>query len=148
MKEVSKSERSSLTPVHIMCTAMHINSILWHSKQYQKSVRSSCSLLTCMAFRCFSPILPRGLPILTNVLAKDFPDQCRQDRVSKGELLHYAGCIMQAAGHGLWPMAAWLYHGAILVTLSFLVSGGLVSKLTLGPQRLMFCDITLVRVSY
>ena len=40
---------------------------------------------------------------------------------------------MQVAGHVLWPRAAWLYHGAtLLMTLSFLVSGGLVSKLTLG----------------
>ena len=36
---------------------------------------------------------------------------------------------MQVAGHVLWPRAAWLYHGAtFLMTLSFLVSGGLVSK--------------------
>ena len=56
---------------------------------------------------------------------------------------------MQVAVHILWPRAAWLYYGAIfLVTLSFLVSGGLVSKLTLGRQKLLFCDITLVRVSY
>ena len=63
--------------------------------------------------------------------------------------LHNAGCIMQVAGHVLLPRAAWLYYGAIfLVTLSFLVSGGLVSKLTLGRQKLLFCDIILVRVSY
>ena len=44
--------------------------------------------------------------------------------------LHNAGCIMQVAGHVLWPRAAWLYHGAtFLMTLSFLVSGGFVSKL-------------------
>ena len=44
--------------------------------------------------------------------------------------LHNAGCIMQVAGHVLWPRAAWLYHVAtILMTQSFLVSGGLVSKL-------------------
>ena len=56
---------------------------------------------------------------------------------------------MQVAGHVLWPRAAWLYHGAIvLVTLSSLVSGGLVSKLTLGHQKLMFCDTIFVRVSY
>ena len=37
---------------------------------------------------------------------------------------------MQVAGHVLWPRAAWLYHVAtILMTQSFLVSGGLVSKL-------------------
>ena len=55
--------------------------------------------------------------------------------------LHNAGCIMQVTGHVLWPRAAWLYYGAIfLVTLSFLVSGGLVSKLTLGRQKLLFCD--------
>ena len=29
-----------------------------------------------------------------------------------------------------------------------LVSGGLVSKLTLGSQKLTFCEITFVRVSY
>ena len=63
--------------------------------------------------------------------------------------LHNAGCIMQVAGHVLWPRAAWLYHGAtLLMTLSVLVSGGLVSKLTLGRQKLPFYDIILVRVSY
>ena len=56
---------------------------------------------------------------------------------------------MQVAGHLLWPRAAWLYHGAtLLMTISFLVSGGLVSKLTLGRQKLPFYDIILVRVSY
>ena len=50
---------------------------------------------------------------------------------------------MQVAGHVLWPRAAWLYHGAtLLMTLSFLVSGGLV---TLGRQKLPFYDIILVR---
>ena len=56
---------------------------------------------------------------------------------------------MQVTGHVLWPRAAWLCHGAtLLMTLSFLVSGGLVSKLTLGRQKLLFYDIILVRVSY
>ena len=37
---------------------------------------------------------------------------------------------MQVACHVLWPRAPWLYHRAIfLVTLSFLASGGSVSKL-------------------
>ena len=49
---------------------------------------------------------------------------------------------MQAAGHVLWPWAAWLYHGAtFLMTLSFLDSGGLVSKLSDGYQQFMFYDI-------
>ena len=52
---------------------------------------------------------------------------------------------MQVAGHVLWPRAAWLYHGATLwITLSFLVSGGLVSKLTLGREKLPFYGIILV----
>ena len=50
-------------------------------------------------------------------------------------------CIKQVAGHVMWPKAAWLYHGAtILMTLSFLVSGGLVSKLNNGYQKFMFYD--------
>ena len=44
---------------------------------------------------------------------------------------------MQVAGHVLWPRAAWLYHGAtFLMTQSFLVSGGLVSKLTMDIKNL------------
>ena len=45
--------------------------------------------------------------------------------------MHNAGCRMQVAGHVLWPRAAWLYHRTtfLMMTLSFLVSGGLVSKL-------------------
>ena len=36
---------------------------------------------------------------------------------------------MHVAGHVLWPRAAWLYHGTtFLVTLSFLVSGGLTTS--------------------
>ena len=39
--------------------------------------------------------------------------------------LHNAGCIMQVAGHVLWPRAAWLYHGAtFLMAISLIVSGG------------------------
>ena len=39
--------------------------------------------------------------------------------------LHNAGCIMQVAGHVLWPRAAWLYHGAtFLMTLSFFMGFG------------------------
>ena len=49
---------------------------------------------------------------------------------------------MQVAGHVLWPRAAWLDHGAtFLVTLSFLVSGGLVSKLNNAYQKFLFYDI-------
>ena len=43
--------------------------------------------------------------------------------------LHNAGCIMQAAGHVLWPRAAWLYHGAtFLMVISLFIAGGLVSS--------------------
>ena len=39
--------------------------------------------------------------------------------------LHNAGCMMQVAGHVLWPRAAWLYHGAtFLMAISLIVSGG------------------------
>ena len=52
---------------------------------------------------------------------------------------------MQVAAHVLWQRVAWLYHRAIfLMTLSFLVSGSLVSKLTFGRQKLMFYDIIRV----
>ena len=56
--------------------------------------------------------------------------------------LHNAGCIMQVAGHVLWPRAAWLYHGAtFFMTVSLLVSGGLVLELNNGYQKSMFYDI-------
>ena len=56
---------------------------------------------------------------------------------------------MQVACHVLWPRAAWLYHGAIfLMTLRFLVSGGQVSKPTLGRQKLVLYGMIFVRVSY
>ena len=36
-------------------------------------------------------------------------------------------CMMQVAGHLLWPRAAWLYNWAILLmTLSFVLSGGIL----------------------
>ena len=47
---------------------------------------------------------------------------------------------MQVAGHALWSRAAWLYHGTtFLMTQSFLVSGGLVSKLNNCYKKFIFC---------
>ena len=40
--------------------------------------------------------------------------------------LHNAGCIIQVAGHVLWPRAAWLYQEAVTHRrLTFLCQGGL-----------------------
>ena len=40
--------------------------------------------------------------------------------------LHNAGCIMQVAGHVLWPRAAWLYQEAVThKKANISVSGGL-----------------------
>ena len=55
---------------------------------------------------------------------------------------------MQVAGHVLWQRAAWLYHRAtFLVTLSFLVSGGLVSKLNNANIKNLCSMIYFVKVS-
>ena len=40
--------------------------------------------------------------------------------------LHNAGCIMQVAGHVLWPRAAWLYKEAVTHKKAYIsASGGL-----------------------
>ena len=40
--------------------------------------------------------------------------------------LHSAGCIIQVAGHVLWPRAAWLYQEAVThKKANISVSGGL-----------------------